>query len=57
LQSIIGAPVFSRSSFTCVAEIFAIVVLIRPQVSMFQSFRVSMLKDQVSLGNVETLKL
>src|ERR1051326_1007923 len=28
LQSIIGAPVFSRSSFTCAAEMFAIVVLI-----------------------------
>jgi hypothetical protein len=28
LQSIIGAPVFSRRSFTCAAEIFAIVVLI-----------------------------
>src|SRR4051812_10221232 len=28
LQSIIGAPVFSRSSFTCVADTFAMVVLI-----------------------------
>src|SRR5579872_130860 len=28
LQSIIGAPVFSRSSFTCVAEIFIVDVLI-----------------------------
>src|SRR5580704_14711687 len=28
LQSIIGAPVFSRRSFTCAAEMFAIVVLI-----------------------------
>src|SRR5579872_5143018 len=26
LQSIIGAPVFSRSSFTCAAEIFTVVV-------------------------------
>jgi hypothetical protein len=26
LQSIIGAPVFSRRSFTCVAEIFTVVV-------------------------------
>ena len=29
LQSIMGAPLFSRSSFTCAAEMFAIVVLIR----------------------------
>src|SRR6185312_1662665 len=29
LQSIIGAPVFSRSSFTWVAEIFTVVVLIK----------------------------
>src|SRR5579872_6491217 len=29
LQSIIGAPVFSRRSFTCVAEIFTVVVPIR----------------------------
>src|SRR5262244_4009444 len=29
LQSIIGAPVFSRSSFTCVAEIFTVDVLIK----------------------------
>src|SRR5436305_6562959 len=28
LQSIMGAPVFSRSSFTCAAEIFTVVVLI-----------------------------
>src|ERR1700691_3297196 len=28
LQSIIGAPVFSRSSFTCAAEIFTVDVLI-----------------------------
>jgi hypothetical protein len=28
LQSIMGAPVFSRRSFTCAAEMFAIVVLI-----------------------------
>src|ERR1041385_8095252 len=28
LQSIIGAPVFSRSSFTCAAEIFTVVALI-----------------------------
>src|ERR1017187_4028922 len=28
LQSIIGAPVFSRRSFTCAAEIFTVVVLI-----------------------------
>jgi hypothetical protein len=40
LQSIIGAPVFSRRSFTCVAEIFAVVVLIIPQVSKFQGFKV-----------------
>src|SRR5438876_8579736 len=26
LQSIIGAPVFSRSSFTCAAEIFIVIV-------------------------------
>jgi hypothetical protein len=26
LQSIMGAPVFSRSSFTCVAEMFTVVV-------------------------------
>src|SRR4029077_14959261 len=29
LQSIIGAPVFSRRSFTCAAEIFTVVVPIR----------------------------
>ena len=29
MQSIMGAPVFSRSSFTCVALILAVVVLIR----------------------------
>jgi hypothetical protein len=29
LQSIMGAPVFSRSSFTWAAEMFAIVVLIQ----------------------------
>src|SRR5258708_11302554 len=29
LQSIIGAPVFSRRSFTCVAEIFTVVVPIK----------------------------
>src|SRR5437667_6951881 len=29
LQSIIGAPVFSRRSFTCAAEIFTVVVLIK----------------------------
>src|SRR5882724_13558385 len=34
LQSIIGAPVFSRSSFTWVAEIFTVVVLIN-KVSSF----------------------
>jgi hypothetical protein len=28
LQSIMGAPVFSRSSFTWAAEIFTVVVLI-----------------------------
>src|SRR5271165_335346 len=28
LQSIIGAPVFSRRSFTCAADIFTVVVLI-----------------------------
>src|ERR1700723_3253410 len=32
LQSIIGAPVFSRRSFTCAAEMFAIVVLIAKNV-------------------------
>src|ERR1022692_2544352 len=41
LQSIMGAPVFSRRSFTCAAEMFAIVVLIEPQFSKFQGFRVS----------------
>src|ERR1700723_2849210 len=42
LQSIIGAPVFSRSSFTCVAEMFVIVVLIAKNLhcKKFQGFRV-----------------
>src|SRR3984957_20694190 len=42
LQSIMGAPVFSRRSLTCAAEMFAIVVLIRTsgfKVSRFQSFK------------------
>src|SRR6185312_6314022 len=35
LQSIIGAPVFSRSSFTCAAEIFTVVVPIFYSSSFF----------------------
>src|SRR5882724_11809692 len=37
LQSIIGAPVFSRSSFTCAAEIFTVVVLIKSVVGPWSS--------------------
>jgi hypothetical protein len=35
LQSIIGAPVFSRSSFTCVAEMFIVDVLIAMKSLLF----------------------
>src|SRR5438270_1687882 len=38
LQSIIGAPVVSRSSFTCVAEIFTVDVLIKFPSLAFWSF-------------------
>src|SRR5579863_7895217 len=39
LQSIMGAPVFSRRSFTCAAEIFTVVVPIFPFVLLLYSFR------------------
>src|ERR1022692_2027240 len=65
LQSIMGAPVFSRRSFTCAAEIFAIVVLIEPQVSKLQSLKEDQFGGPVrepikvatlKLCNLETLK-
>src|SRR5438094_10112829 len=40
LQSIIGAPVFSRRSFTCAAEIFIVIVpMIAVQTSLHDSTR------------------
>src|SRR5215471_16241903 len=53
LQSIIGAPVFSRSSFTWAAEIFGIVVLIKNL--RLQCFRVSRFQGGLGASDLEAL--
>src|SRR5215471_10892160 len=57
LQSIMGAPVFSRSSFTCPAEIFTVVVPII--IRFFPELRVSGFErtDNGATNHLETANL